>query len=132
VRPRRGGNGRSDVCRPACTFGLNADCTFLVQYAAIAAVPPMVNSPKDGSRRSGRRKQVLLKALAPGIVGVGTAKDMRHSLLRETHVTVEKQQWLKQMEGILEMLNEGVIIGDECGRILTNVWSAFLECRVPS
>jgi len=43
---------------------------------------------------------------------------MRHSLLRETPVTVDKQQWLKQMEGILEMLNEGVIIGDECGRIL--------------
>lgn len=33
-------------------------------------------------------------------------------------MTVDKQQWLKQMEGILEMLNEGVIIGDECGRIL--------------
>ncbi len=33
-------------------------------------------------------------------------------------MTVEKRQWLKQMEGILEMLNEGVIIGDECGRIL--------------
>jgi len=33
-------------------------------------------------------------------------------------VTVKKQQWLKQMEGILEMLNEGVVIGDECGRML--------------
>ena len=43
---------------------------------------------------------------------------MRHSFLRDTPVTVDKQQWLKQMEGILEMLNEGVIIGDECGGIL--------------
>ena len=43
---------------------------------------------------------------------------MRHSATRETPVTVNKQQWLKQMEGILEMLNEGVIIGDECGGIL--------------
>jgi PAS domain S-box-containing protein len=33
-------------------------------------------------------------------------------------VTVNKQQWLKQMAGILEMLNEGVAINDECGRIV--------------
>lgn len=33
-------------------------------------------------------------------------------------MAVPRQQWLKQMEGILEMLNEGVIIGDECGHIL--------------
>ena len=32
--------------------------------------------------------------------------------------TFEKQRWLQQIEGILEMLNEGVIIGDESGRIL--------------
>ena len=43
---------------------------------------------------------------------------MKHSATRETLVTLEKQQWLKQMEGILETLNEGVIIGDERGRIL--------------
>ena len=43
---------------------------------------------------------------------------MRHSATREMPVAVDKQQWLRQMEGILEMLNEGVIIGDECGRIL--------------
>ncbi len=36
----------------------------------------------------------------------------------ETPVTVEQQQWLKQTEGILEMLNEGVAISDESGRIL--------------
>jgi len=33
-------------------------------------------------------------------------------------MTIDRQQWLKQMESILEMLNEGMIIGDECGRIL--------------
>jgi PAS domain S-box-containing protein len=33
-------------------------------------------------------------------------------------VTVEKRQWLKQTEGILEMLNEGVVVGDESGHIL--------------
>jgi PAS domain S-box-containing protein len=36
----------------------------------------------------------------------------------ETPVTVEQQQWLKQTEGILEMLNEGVVISDESGRVL--------------
>lgn len=30
----------------------------------------------------------------------------------------EKPEWLAQMEGILETLNEGVIIADDCGRIL--------------
>ncbi len=43
---------------------------------------------------------------------------MRHSLLRETPVTVEQQQWLKHTEAILEMLNEGVAISDESGRVL--------------
>ena len=33
-------------------------------------------------------------------------------------MTVEQQQWLKQTEGILEMLNEGVVISDESGRVL--------------
>jgi len=33
-------------------------------------------------------------------------------------VTVEQQQWLKHTEGILEMLNEGVAISDESGRVL--------------
>jgi len=32
--------------------------------------------------------------------------------------TFEQQQWLKQIEDILEMLNEGVLISAECGRIL--------------
>ena len=43
---------------------------------------------------------------------------MKHSATRKTTVTVDKQQWLKQTEGILEMLNEGVVVGDESGRIL--------------
>ena len=43
---------------------------------------------------------------------------MKHSATRKTTVTADKQQWLQQMEGILETLNEGVIIGDERGRIL--------------
>ena len=33
-------------------------------------------------------------------------------------MTVEQQQWLKHTEAILEMLNEGVAISDESGRIL--------------
>jgi len=33
-------------------------------------------------------------------------------------VTVEQQQWLKHTEAILEMLNEGVAISDESGRVL--------------
>jgi len=33
-------------------------------------------------------------------------------------VKVEKPEWLEQMEGILETLNEGVLIGDDCQRIL--------------
>jgi len=31
---------------------------------------------------------------------------------------IEKPEWLEQMEGILEILNEGVIIADDCQRIL--------------
>lgn len=31
---------------------------------------------------------------------------------------IEKPEWLLQMEGILETLNEGVIIADDCARIL--------------
>jgi phosphoserine phosphatase RsbU/P len=37
---------------------------------------------------------------------------------RETLVKVEKPDWLEQMEGILETLNEGVLIADDCQRIL--------------
>jgi phosphoserine phosphatase RsbU/P len=33
-------------------------------------------------------------------------------------MTIEQREWLKQMEGILEMLNEGVVIIDDCERIL--------------
>jgi len=33
-------------------------------------------------------------------------------------VNVEKPEWLEQMEGILETLNEGVLIADDCQRIL--------------
>jgi hypothetical protein len=33
-------------------------------------------------------------------------------------VTIAEQEWLKQMEGILEMLNEGVGITDEIEDIL--------------
>jgi len=33
-------------------------------------------------------------------------------------VKVEKPDWLEQMEGILETLNEGVLISDDCQRIL--------------
>jgi PAS domain S-box-containing protein len=33
-------------------------------------------------------------------------------------VKVEKPDWLEQMEGILETLNEGVLIADDCQRIL--------------
>jgi phosphoserine phosphatase RsbU/P len=33
-------------------------------------------------------------------------------------VAVQKPEWLEQMEGILETLNEGVIISDDCGHIL--------------
>jgi len=33
-------------------------------------------------------------------------------------VEIEKPEWLLQMEGILETLNEGVIIADDCARIL--------------
>jgi PAS domain S-box-containing protein len=33
-------------------------------------------------------------------------------------MTVEQREWLKQMEGILEMLNEGVAVIDDCERIL--------------
>lgn len=33
-------------------------------------------------------------------------------------MTVEQQQWLKHTEAILEMLNEGVVISDESGRVL--------------
>lgn len=33
-------------------------------------------------------------------------------------MTVEQREWLKQMEGILELLNEGVAIIDDCERIL--------------
>jgi len=33
-------------------------------------------------------------------------------------VKVEKPEWLEQMEGILETLNEGVLIADDCQRIL--------------
>lgn len=37
----------------------------------------------------------------------------------ETSVKVEKPDWLEQMEGILETLNEGVVIVDDCQRILS-------------
>jgi len=33
-------------------------------------------------------------------------------------VKVEKPDWLEQMEGILETLNEGVLIADDCQRVL--------------
>ena len=33
-------------------------------------------------------------------------------------MNVEKPDWLEQMEGILETLNEGVLIADDCQRIL--------------
>jgi len=33
-------------------------------------------------------------------------------------VNVEKPDWLEQMEGILETLNEGVLIADDCQRVL--------------
>jgi PAS domain S-box-containing protein len=36
----------------------------------------------------------------------------------ELAMKVEKPEWLEQMEGILETLNEGVLIGDDCQRIL--------------
>ena len=35
-----------------------------------------------------------------------------------TGLKVEKPDWLEQMEGILETLNEGVLIADDCQRIL--------------
>lgn len=41
-------------------------------------------------------------------------------------IDVEKPKWLSQMEGILETLNEGVIILDDCHRILF-VNSGFVE-----
>jgi PAS domain S-box-containing protein len=37
---------------------------------------------------------------------------------REMLMTADKPEWLKQMEGILEMLNEGVAIIDDCEHIL--------------
>ncbi|HKM89558.1 MAG TPA: PAS domain S-box protein, partial [Candidatus Acidoferrales bacterium] len=33
-------------------------------------------------------------------------------------MNVEKPDWLEQMEGILETLNEGVLIADDCQRVL--------------
>jgi PAS domain S-box-containing protein len=33
-------------------------------------------------------------------------------------VAVEKPEWLEQMEGILETLNEAVLISDDCGHVL--------------
>ena len=33
-------------------------------------------------------------------------------------VDIEKPDWLLPMEGILETLNEGVIVADDCARIL--------------
>ena len=33
-------------------------------------------------------------------------------------MAVQKPEWLEQMEGILETLNEGVLISDDCGHIL--------------
>ena len=33
-------------------------------------------------------------------------------------MTIAKQEWLKQMEGILEILNEGVGITDDTGHVL--------------
>jgi phosphoserine phosphatase RsbU/P len=33
-------------------------------------------------------------------------------------VAAEKPEWLEQMEGILETLNEGVLIADDCGHVL--------------
>jgi len=38
--------------------------------------------------------------------------------VKEQAVKVEKPEWLEQMEGILETLNEGVLIADDCQRIL--------------
>lgn len=31
---------------------------------------------------------------------------------------IERPEWLEQIEGLLESLNEGVIIADECHRIV--------------
>ena len=39
---------------------------------------------------------------------------------------LERPEWLEQMEGILETLNEGVLIGDDCNHIVS-VNSVFLE-----
>ncbi len=33
-------------------------------------------------------------------------------------VSVERPEWLEPVEGLLESLNEGVIITDDCNRIL--------------
>jgi phosphoserine phosphatase RsbU/P len=44
----------------------------------------------------------------------------------ETLVTVEKPEWISQMEDILETLNEGVMIADDCQKVLF-VNSGFTE-----
>lgn len=50
----------------------------------------------------------------------------RNSHLPEDSVEVEKPEWLAQMEGIFETLNEGVMIADDCQHfVFTN--SAFQE-----
>lgn len=42
---------------------------------------------------------------------------------------IEKPEWLGQMEGILETRNEGVLISDDCDRVLF-VNSVFEEMAV--
>jgi PAS domain S-box-containing protein len=37
--------------------------------------------------------------------------------LEENTVAAEKPEWLEQMEGTFETLNEGVLITDDCGRV---------------
>jgi phosphoserine phosphatase RsbU/P len=41
----------------------------------------------------------------------------RPSAVRETPVEIENPEWLQQIEGILETLNQGVMITDDCHRI---------------
>lgn len=62
--------------------------------------------------------RIVEKASEPGQIEI---VDQRHN-----RVDVERPEWLEPVEGLLESLNEGVIITDDCNRIVF-VNSCFVE-----
>jgi PAS domain S-box-containing protein len=47
-----------------------------------------------------------------------TAPFNREEALEGNFVEIEKPEWLERMEGILETVNEGVLVADNCGHVL--------------